>query len=365
MKFFGFSDSFKIGDVEYYVETDYSPEREVITTKILKDGNIVYYKKQKVSRELSEEKILEILKDFHIDTLREYKGWGEISEKFIKGAPVEIHVKMAEKLMKMGLLTEAEKHLQKAIEIDKDYSPIYKNYAILYFIKGEYSKAFNYIAKALEISPNYPDYYLLMGKILIKLSKEKESLTFINEAIKRVPSYSEAHYEEVKAFLSLMIKGISIEREKVMAKLKLLPIMDPRLNSQEYKEALLHFEKNEYKECLAKLEEMEKIFYYNYPQEIIRDFALLSKADATTPLTLREYILRLEALIEKNKDYPDIYFALSKSYLLFIKELFEKSHYYLKKSIDLNPHYIEAKKILELLENEIKGFLIFLKAIER
>jgi len=365
MKFFGFSDEFKIGDIYYYIETEYLPEKEIMTTKILKDGNIIYYKKNKVSKEMEETELLELVKDFHLDTLNEFKKWGKISEKFLEEAPVEIHVKMAEKLIKMGLLEEGEKHLKKAIELNKDYSPIYKTYAICYLLKGDYNKAFNYIAKALELSPNYPDYYLLMGKLLIKLGKEKESLSFINEALKRVPSYVEAHYEEVKAFLSLMIKGVKIEKEKIMAKLKALSIMDPRLAGDEYKEALEYFDKGEYKKCFEKLEEMEKIFYERFPQEIIKDFTLLSKAGIKNPVTLREYILRLESLLEENKDYPDLYFAISKSYLLFIKEIFKKAHYYLKKSIDLNPHYIEAQKVLELLENEIKGFLIFLKAIER
>ncbi len=365
MRFFGFSDEFKIGDTPYYIETEYSPEKEVITTKILKNGNIIYYKKIKASKEMEESELLELVKDFHLDTLKEFKKWGDISEEFLKEAPVEIHVKMAEKLMKMGLLEEGEKHLKKALELNEGYSPIYKIYAIYHMLKGEYNKAFNYIAKALELSPNYPDYYLLMGKLLIKLGKEKESLSFINEALKRVPSYAEAHYEEVKAFLSLMVKGVKMEKEKIMAKLKALSIMEPRLAGDEYKEAVEYFEKGEYKKCLEKLEEMEKIFYEKFPQEIIRDFSLLSKAGIKNPVTLREYILRLEELLEKNKDYPDLYFAISKSYLLYIKEIFKRAHYYLKKSIDLNPHYIEAQKVLELLENEIKGFLIFLKAIEK
>ncbi len=365
MKSFGLTSSFKIGDVEYYIETECKPERGFLVTKVVRDGAVINYKKQKVSKEIEENELMELIRDLHLNTIENFKKWGEISENFLKDAPAEVHVKMAEKLLKMGFMEQAEKHLKKAVERDDRYSSAYKVYALYHMFRDEYNKAFKHIVRALEISPHYPDYYLLMGKVLIKLDKEKEALRFIQEAIKRVPSYAEAHYEELKAFLKMMLKGISFEKEKILAKIKALPIMDPRLNCDEYKQALKLFKKEDLKGCLDNLESMEKIFYHNYPQEIIKDFSLLSKVGIKDKITLREYILKLEELLEEKDDYPDLYFAISKSYLLYIKELFEKAHYYLRKSLDLNPHYLEAKKVLELLENEIKGFLIFLKATER
>lgn len=364
-KGFGLSGSFEFGGNTYYVETEYVPEKESLVTKIIKDGVVIHYRKEKVSKDMEENELMEFIKEFHLNTMDYLRRWGEISEGFLKKAPVEIHVKMADKLMKMGFMKQAEKHLGKALEMDSEYSPAYKSYALLYFLKGEYDKAFKNLVKALEISPHYPDYYLLMGKVLIKLDKEKEALKFLQEAIKRVPSYSEAHYEEVKALLKMMIKGLKIEREKIIAKLKALPIMDPRLQCEELRNALEYFEKGDLENSLQELEKMDVIFYFNYPQELIRDFFLLSKYGIKDVLTLKEYILKLEELLEEKKDYPDLYFAVSKSYLFLIKELFAKAHFYLKKSLDINPHYPEARKALELLENEYKGFLIFLKAVER
>lgn len=365
MKSFGLTGSFRVGNIQYYIETEYRPERETLVTKVIRDGAVVNYRRQKVSKNIKENELMELIRDFHLNTIESLKKWGEISEDFLKDAPVEAHVKIGEKLLKMGFMEQAEKHLKKALDKDDRYSPAYKIYALYHMLRGEYNEAFKCIVRALEISPHYPDYYLLMGKILIKLDKEKEALKFIQEAVKRVPSYAEAHYEEIKAFIKMMLRGVGMEKEKILAKIKALPIMDPRLNCDEYERALNLFKKEDLKGCLSSLEDMEKIFYHNYPQEIIKDFSLLSKAGIKDRLTLREYILKLEELLEEKDDYPDLYFAVSKSYLLYIKELFEKAHYYLKKSLDLNPHYLEAKKVLELLENEIKGFLIFLKATER
>ena len=99
--------------------------------------------------------------------------------------------------------------------------------------------------------------------------------------------------------------------------------------------------------------------------EFIADFELFSKHSGLKDkqITIEEYVDLMHSKIEQYPRYADLRNALGKAYLIKVRALLNAARQQFIKAAEINPEYLEAKKNLELIENEMKGFILFLRAI--
>jgi tetratricopeptide (TPR) repeat protein len=141
--------------------------------------------------------------------------------------------------------------------------------------------------------------------------------------------------------------------------------MDERFQEKSYHKAFRTLWENKYADALKRFQkfkdDMKKVDVHDF----ISDFELFSKLSGLkeTQITIEEYIDLMDSKIEKYPHYPDLRNALGKAYLVKIRALLNAARKQFKKALELNPEYLEARKNLELIENELKGFILFLRAI--
>ncbi len=366
MKGFGTSSHLKVKDKTYYIETSFLPTQNAVISKVTKEGKIILIKRDEIHTDkIDEKKAFETIKNYHENLLKDLKVWLEIKEK-MEEAPLEMYVKLCEKLIKLGLLEEAKELMEEKIKLDENYAPANFVLGKIYFELKDYEKSSLYFDKAIQLK-DYPN-YLMWGARCYRFKGEyTRSLSYLKKALEKNPSYAEAQFEMGMSLLELSLSGTSVPFKSILLSFKSAEILDPRFKNEIYKKGMEHLEKGEILEAKDKFTEFFNILSPPDVHEILDEFILLSKYghEENYALTLEDYILKLKEIAEEHPDYADVRFNLAIALLLRIKALFDDAENELKNALSINPDYEEAKKIYELLRNEIQGYLIFIKSIGR
>jgi tetratricopeptide (TPR) repeat protein len=84
-------------------------------------------------------------------------------------------------------LDQAEKYLNRALEIDPENGAIIDSMGWLYFQKGDYQEALKWIKRAQEKIPDDPEILLHLGQIYLKLGNRKKSASLLEQALTLKP----------------------------------------------------------------------------------------------------------------------------------------------------------------------------------
>ena len=101
--------------------------------------------------------------------------------KLIKNFPSSIksYILLAEILRLEKKLNEAERLLQKAMQVDPNHGDLFYNFSLLYFASRNFNNALIYINKAIKLSKNNDIYKLLKSEIYINQHKIDEALNIL------------------------------------------------------------------------------------------------------------------------------------------------------------------------------------------
>jgi len=366
MKGFGTSSHLNVGEKTYYIETSYLATQGEIFTKVTREGKIVLVRREEISGELNEKKIFETIKNFHENVVSELKAWLSVREK-MKEAPLEMYVKLAEKFLKMGLLEEAKELMESKIKLDENYAPA--NYVLgkIYFELKDYEKSVLYFDKAIQIK-DYPNYLLWGARALRFKGEYTRSISYLKKALEQNPSYAEAHFEMGIALLELTLNsGATVPFKTIILSFKSAELLDPRFKNKKFKKGIECLEKGDIFEAKENFDEFFKILSPPDIHEILDEFILLSKYEEPEKVRniIDDYILKLKEIREEHPEYADVRFNLAIALLIKIRTLFEETQIELENALSINPDYQAARNVLELLQNELQGYAIFLKTIGR
>ncbi|MEN3046818.1 MAG: hypothetical protein ABDH49_07570 [Candidatus Hydrothermales bacterium] len=366
MKGFGTSSHLEIGDKVYYVETSYLSAQGELFSKVTREGKIVLVKRIEIDKVLEEKKIFEIVKNFHEHLLNEIKTWLSIKER-MKEEPLDMYVKLAEKMLKIGLVEEARELLEDKIKLNENYGPLNFVLGQVYFYLRDYEKSSFFFEKALQ-DRDYPNYFLWAGRVF-RLKKEfTRSISYLKKALEKNPSYAEAHFEMGLSLLDLVLNsGSTIPFKTIVLSFKSAEILDPRFKNEKFKNGLTLLENGEIMEAKRLFEEFFNILKPYDVHEILEEFIVLTRyADRErSKMIVDDYILKLKEIRDEHPEYADVRFNLALAFFYKIKTLFEEAQIELENALSINPNYEAAKKALELLKNESEGFALFLKTIGR
>ncbi len=366
MKGFGTSSHLTLAEKTYYIETSYLTAQSEIFTKVTREGKIVLVKREKVSEEVDERKIFEIIKNFHENILSELTVWLSLKEK-IKEAPPEMYVRLAEKFLKLGLLEEAKELMEEKIKLDENYAP--SNYVLgkIYFELKDYEKSALYFDRAIQIK-DYPNYLLWGARVLRLKGEYTRSISYLKKALEKNPSYAEAHFEMGLSLLHLTLdSGTTIPFKTITLSFKSAELLDPRFKNEKFKKGIEFLEKGDIFKAKESFDEFFKILSPPEVHEILDEFVLLSKYEEPGKVKniIDDYILKLKEIKEEHPEYADVRFNLGIALLIKIRNLLEEAQIELENALSINPDYKAARNVLELLRNEIQGYVIFLKTIWR
>lgn len=125
-----------------------------------------------------------------------------------------VNTKRGEYNLKNSELTEAEKALSKAIELDPNYLQAYINMAVLNTLTKNYKSATEAIAKAEKVTKKSYDVMLAKGFLQLEQNKYKEAVDIFKSANTSEPSRPEALFNMALAYTYGSMKNEAISTWK-------------------------------------------------------------------------------------------------------------------------------------------------------
>ncbi|XP_023664980.1 dnaJ homolog subfamily C member 7-like [Paramormyrops kingsleyae] len=151
---------------------------------------------------------------------------------------------------------EPETHIMIEEEIEREAEG-FKEQGNAFYIKKDYSEAFNYYTKAIDACPKNASYYGNRAATLMMLSRYREALEDSQQAVRLDDCFMKGHLREGKCHLSL---GNAVAARRCFQKvLELEP--DNRQAQQEHKNANTVLEYEKMAECDFEKRDFRKVVY--------------------------------------------------------------------------------------------------------
>jgi tetratricopeptide (TPR) repeat protein len=366
---YGLDSAVKLDDEIYHVETYAEPKFFKVISQVFKSGKILEMKEHPYDENITEKSLLAMIQSIHNRQIDGLSHLLHLAEKVRKELQAAAFNRIGELFLKKGFYQDAQRSFEEAIKSDQNLTDAHRNLGTIFKKLGYVDRAIAQFTRALYLAPNNADYYLDLGLAYIEKDMYDEAFKELKKAININNDYADAYFN-----LGLLILKEKVVKQKppneqdvqaVKFNFKSASILDSRYQVKQYHEACNLLLENDYAEALKLFDKFKSGMQKIDVHEFISDFELFSKFSDLrgTPITIDEYLDKMNTKIEKYPIYADLRNALGKAYLIKIRSLFDAAVKQFKKALEINPEYGEVKNNLELLENETKGFILFLRAI--
>ena len=116
-------------------------------------------------------------------------AYGELGRVYLISSQISPNPADREKALK-----EAEKYLQKAIDLKGDYAPAHYLLALIYDLTGKTEEAISKLEKLKLVTPNDAGIYFQLGAIYWRKNELNKAQIELERAIQILPNYSNARY---------------------------------------------------------------------------------------------------------------------------------------------------------------------------
>jgi tetratricopeptide (TPR) repeat protein len=113
----------------------------------------------------------------------------------------------------LGDSTRAIEHDHKAIAVNKDFSPAYKDLGYRYSARGDYKEAEMYFQKYLLLNPQEPNSHDCIADLYAKMGRFEDAITHYKKALEIDPTFS---YSQRKIGINLCFLGKCTEGREVL-----------------------------------------------------------------------------------------------------------------------------------------------------
>ncbi len=366
---YGLDSALKYDNDIYHIETYAEPKLFKLISQTFKSGRVLDVKEKNYDHQIREKTLIDLIQVMHNHQIESLASLLKLAENITKSMHADAMNKIGVLFMAKGFFQEAKKTLSNAIKLDPQLTDAHRNMGYVYRKIGDIDRAIAQFTRALYLAPANADYYLDLGLAYLEKDMYDEAFQELEKAIDFNKNFAEAYFN--LGFLILKEKVLKSEKphEKdvisSIVNLKYASLLDPRYQVEVYKNAVQILEQKEFAKAFNQLSKFKSDMRKTDIHEFIYDFELFSKYSdlKEVSITVDEYIEIMHAKIDNNPQYADLRNALGKAYLIKMRSLFNAALTQFKKSVDINPNYQHAKRNLELVENEIKGFMLLLRAI--
>jgi len=368
-----FSDNIHARGRELYLQTNTIEEEQKIVSTLFDGGRVLAKEETFYGPELTPEKLRERVEKLHSKTIASIEFLYSISAK-VKTVrhPLSLNI-LGQQFLKWNLLDEAISEFELAIQYDVHYGKAYLNLGEAYFRRGGLEEAVEILEKGVKVTPGYADMWQKLGKVYLKSHSYREAIQAFHRALKINSSYDEPHFSVALCLIEILVLGIQQKglptgeecRKQAREYLGRAAALSPRFQTPEFEEAMRKFHQGQAEQTLKLLQKIER----ELPEIINLDFhdtfylSLLYGEKGRNTKAVEEYVSKLEELVKRHPNFPDVRNMLGIGYLIQCRNLFTKALHQFETACEINPEYGRAKTNLKLARNDGKGLLILLRAM--
>jgi tetratricopeptide (TPR) repeat protein len=371
-----FNSTLKVREKTLQVQTSFFEAKRKIASSIFDGGQLIDKRDSIIKDEDVQEEILrKKVKQFHELILSDLRLLFSLADKVGETNNVDLAIKLGQLFFERGLYDEAIELFSAARKIDAAAKNLEYFLGLCYYEKKDFNTALNYFQQETNRSKDYPDLRLVLAKTYWELKDPVSSFKSLDEAIRLNSSYDMAFFyyglyllssiqtfpkhaelpppiERIKKATEHLRKAASLSSQVVQDRMQLgFENLQIKNNLEE---AVSHFEKAiEQKKHHLSSDLPDNEFYIKFM------FAKLE----TDSESLSYYIDKLEQSVSFNPDFADHRRSLGLAYMVKAWQYFVRAVKELRKTVEINPSFDKAKRNLKLLENEVRGLLLLLRAI--
>ncbi len=379
MDTFGFHSKMKLDGREFHIHTGSVTEKNIILSEIFEKGkfinskNVDFYTRQE-TESASERYMKFIAEKLHKEML------DEIDTLFFVHAKIKVinqyipHFRLGSIFYDKSFYNEAIFHLEKVIELKKDFIPAYHRLGLCHIKLGDLKKARDIFEKGLQIEPKFVDLINALGVTFCLTRNYNKASGYLQKAIRINPDFDEANFNLGVVLFRSMLED-SDENEKILVPsrvtryIKSLKILERYASpgwQENFDEILDLIKTSEIENVLYGIENLQIKIVTELKINALLDVFYLKFMYGGKELTRDELELYERKFLdqqEERSEFADYWNDLGIIHMIQCRNLFLSALNEFEKASAYNENYEEAKRNLGLCKNNKKGFLILLRAI--
>jgi tetratricopeptide (TPR) repeat protein len=380
LKNFGLHSKINLESREFHIHTGSVNEKNMVVCEIFESGKFITTRSQEFLRRSDDREMRELnfVRSFaqrlHNDLIDEIELLFKVDKKIRLLHQHVPHFKLGSVFYNMNFIDEAIDNFSRAIDIDPNYIPAYIRLGKCFYAKNDHESAVETLEKAYVLKPEFPDVSNSLGVGYTLLQDYERAAELLQQAIRKNPDYEEANFNlGIVLFRSTLVDSEDEEKlvvpSRVIRYIRALKTLE-RYSEKEwvevFDETLEILKEGEKEKVLDALEKLQiRLATYLKINTTIETFFLkfMYGGRELSPKELEEYELRIQHDVAERENFADFWNEMGMVHMIQCRNLFLRSLEEFEKAVNLNDKYGEAKRNLELIKNNKKGFLILLRAI--
>ncbi|MCD6115619.1 hypothetical protein J7K93_01265 [bacterium] len=368
-----FSDNINGRGRSLYLQTSSGEEDKVIVSALFDSGRLLLKEEMEIPQHTAASSLLKYVETVHISRVNEIELLYDISVKIKTVRHARSLCILGEQFLRWNLLDEAINELELSLKYKEGNGDAYKYLGIAYMRKGGIEEAIEVFKKGTELFPEYPDLWVQLGMAYLKEEGFTDAINSFEKALEINSSFDEPYFLLARTFSEMVIANRTMDKfqDKEVVKqfarenLTRVSAISERFRTQSIEQVMRLFHQNLWQEAV---ELMEKI-WIDLPPVIDLDFDrafylnLMYGERGREEGSVENYVEKMEGLVKKHPEFPDLHNKLGIAYLIECRNLFNRALHQFKAASDLNPEYGESKRNFKLAKNDGKGLLLLLRAM--
>ncbi len=353
---------------EFFLQTSADPQKGTGTSILFEGGNpldIIEFKITDDGRPPAA-----IVEEFHRNRLDRFNRLSDLYAELSNETDPSILEKLALSLVDQKLYREAAAILERTLIDSSQNSRLWNHLGLINLELHDYEKAAEDFNRAIQLNPDYPDYHHNLGRANLKLGRCLQAYQNFEKAIELNVYFGEAYYNMA---LAVILNGIKREdyglaqnlEDRATSLLAKAVGFNPlfkndflqrgidALSNRDLPQAYSLISNGYDLACESKFP--KKTYYFHLDYLFRHD---LLKEDAVV-----RHIKKIQRLIEKYPNFPDLYNELGLAYTVLAQYHSDRAIEAFERALKINPNYRTALKNLKLTQNELKGLKTLLRAI--
>jgi len=346
------------GEKEFMIQTLNDTEQGIVKTSLFVDGEFLDADILPHSGEVSEDQLLELVKNAHGEKKSELEYLLKCyKEVMLQGSP-EIMNQLGVALFYKKLYAEAIRLFTSVTKIRPDHHEAWAYLCRASLICKNYNDAVEAGNKAVELKPTFADYRNYLGEAYQGNGSCRRAVIEFEEAIRQNVYYADAYLNLAITFILNEVnrEDYNLTGEFATRTIDMMnkaALIFPYYKSPAYDSAIQAIKEGNPKRAYELLVEIRGNKEERLRREKASQFQrFLMYTDWADHDNIAERIKFLEREIEKNPGYVDLYYELAICFLHHSKLGWEKGISYFKKALDINPKLKKALRAHELAQDQ-------------
>ncbi len=356
---------------EFVIQTSNSSDPGLVSTIVYVDGDPTGTVQSLHPPEVSSEEILALVKTKHEEMKKEI-------ETLLEAYRVVRAEGDSQKLHHLGMAffykqfyNEARDLFEQAVRIDSHRHQTYNQLGLTYLALGQLPEATQACSVAVEAQPGFADYRNNLGAAFLAVCSYKRAVIELEEAIRINLYYADAYFNLGLALIRNALGGDDTSLfENVLTKssdyLKRAALIQPDYETESFRRGLQAIAKSDLKDANALLTDVLQMRKDRHRQDFTTFYMrYVMYPEWVSEEAVVERIALLQAELDRNPSYVDLYSELGRCYFEQSRLCWQKGQEQYRRAVEMNPSLSAVASDLDETTSQYEAICGLLSRIMR